>query len=1663
MSNNISLPPDRGPSAAAGSPESPKGGEVVKYLRAEVAATEDRARQARLLGEIGDLLERAGDEPGAARDYLAAFNADPMFREPLEALVRLMERRRSLKNLGRVIDALVRASVTPEEKTRALIMRAAFLEDVAGDLKGTKEALREATELAAADVESVGAWLALELVAAKGGDPEARRQALSERAHRPSDPTWQGLLLIDLAKMLAEAREHTAALAALEEARARGAGATYLAAVAAERLARGESGQSILGTAEEAKARAEAYASALDAQAELMVTAMNDPARGDVLGVPHGVRTLAHVTDACLRAAEVRRHLGNLAGAAKSLDRALSLTEWGEEVGAKSESSVLSSHKADPRAENEHAGNAGAHLPLLAGARVRVAEQMGDMELASRLSQKLLGIETEGTIKASLAMRLAERAVEVRDRRGALESLSKAVSHDAVCLPARALQLDLLADSGDPAAFASQLEAFADCLPTEAARARAFVLAAYVWGVQADDAAAAKAALAEARMLGTSDDIVWRVARMIALVRGDAQWAEDVTRRMMVGGGEGSTSPAQARGERERKSDAAPNDLELSHLWLGSVRNKLVRGDEEGIRKALSELADTGDGAWLAHLLQAFLPPPADVAKGANGANGAPSSETQRQSLEKLADLEHKARLSRGLSLLAAWRAHDAGDRAAARVRLRGLTGKDPSDPLVATYLADLEREDGAYAKAAAALTACAMTTDDDELSAALHLEAGLSRWRAGEKEAALDAFEHAGQKAPIAARALLAWAARGMAGESIERRRRAIRFAKPVNEDTAILELEHFATEVFAGDHEEAQKALARFEDSSDGDLALAAALARLAWQDSAATRERVEQAIARIAPAGPMANQLAAAEQLRRVRGVDPEAATQAAQRWFDTGGGLAAAFEWLTAAIGSRSPERESDARRAIARTMRGEEREAMLASAAVLDALKGRADKTPFLVGHSPAARLANLEIAIPGSDPRRRAQALQGLGTVLGEETRLDASALSGWSLLVAGDHKGARAAFETALAAHPSDLASWEGLRTAAEVLGDRATHARAAMELGTRANDDVRGAAFLEEAGGLWRELGDDASAEQAFDLAFERDASRSYSFDKIFRAVRARKDTDKLLLLISRRVEISEDPDELSKLFWEQARVLREKGDIDGAFKALESVTMFEPEHVGALALTGEIFIRRGMYDEAAESLAKLATIHGAPAKNRVTAGIAAVDLYENKLDRFDKALAVLVNLHAAGLSTLPVRERLARAAARTGAWHEATAILHELMHERLEPQGRIAAARLAMAIHRDRLGNPQGAAPAIAKLLEESPADGEAIDLLLKIEMEPEVKRRLFLRVKDALVMALRENPVDSTTVRRLARVARGAADTEIEHVALSTAQLVIGTDGSDEAVLQAFIQRKARVPQMAIDAGLRSSIVAPGDAGPMAEFFQLMAPTLAEALGPSLSALGLSKRDKVDPRGGATLRNEVAAWAGAFGIDAFDLYVGGRDPLGVYGIPGEVPALVVGAGISSPLIPPLRARVASELYAMARGSTIVRSRDATSVAAILVAACHLADVPVEAPPYAVLPEIEKSIGKVIARKTRRILPDVCRAVLQSGQDARTWYMRAHLTLARCALIASADVSFVICDAIGEPPERVRVVLKNEDYAVELLRFGFSPTYLEVRRALGLEGLS
>jgi len=1580
-------------------------------LRLEVAQATDRDRQARLLCEIA---EREVDEPIAVRDYLAAFNADPTFREPLEALVRLLERRRSLKNLGRVIDALVRAAVTPAEKTRALVMRAAFLEDVQADIDGAKAAAREATQVEGEGgepplplTEASTAWLTLELLGARLNDLALREEALEERAKRAADTTWKALLELDAGRLAVARGDIDRGLELFGQARASGGAATFTAALSAERLVKREPG---IPGSDEATKRSAAYADALEAQATMIADAIGSPEKGDALGVPLWTRNAAHVADAWLRAADVRLLLGDTALAATTLDRALAAFS-GEHPLA-----------ADPLA-----------IAALLNARIRVAERMGNTELAASLAEKRLETETDAGVMASLQMRLAEHAASQGDVPRALAAVAAAVQKEPTAAPARALQLDILADSGDPATFAGQLEGFAEALSTDDARARTFLLAATIWALRAGDAASAKAALSQATMSGVDPIVAARLGRSLANATNNPAWHDEATRRLLA-----SESGDDARSE----------------LWFELLRGRLARDDAEGAKKALGELARLESG-WLGRVIEAFLP-------AMHGETPEAQAERSSVALDELTKLESDPQRQASLALMSAVRASRARGEGenklawpdGARSKLRAVLERTPDDVLVGTAVAEVERIAGDDVAAAIAAETLAVATDDAEFAASLRLEAGLARWRAGDRRAALEAFEAAAAAAPKATNVILGWAARGVDPDSLEGRRRAIARAAEGGGDASVLALERFALEAFGGDATDAEAALEVLDEAMGGEFATAGALARLIWTEGASSPEAIDRATAHLASIG--AASLAGAERHRvAVAAGDAEGITAAARAWFDAGGGLTAGIEWLAGTVAAGDEPREvARALHSIASALDGEPRESLEVASALLSITTlGEQDAVPFVSGDSVAVLLANLELAAPGSDPRRRATALCNVGDALGTDSQADAMALGAWSLLAAGDVAGASEAFRAVCGVRPDDLGSWEGLRTAAAAASDAHAQATAAQELGPRCSDAARGAAFYEEAAGLWLAQGDADTAEICYSAAFDRDPTRAHAFDKLFRRVRERKDGPRLLTIIERRLQHTDDPPEVAKLFWEQARALREKGDNDGALLALENVTMIEPDHVGALALSGEIFIRRGMFAEAAEKLGTLAKLDGAPAKSRLTAGVAAVDLFENKLEQPAKGLEILLALHTGGLSTLPVRERLAKSAARNQSWEEATSILEELMREREDSNGRVEAARLAMVIHRDRIGDKPRAANAITKLLEEAPAAAAALDMLLEIEAP--TKRAMLERAKAIVLSDATRNPADTASVLRLAKLAQALKEPILEEAALAVGRALGGPNPSVEQALARFAARRARVvPQVRITPQHLGLIMAPQDSGPIADLFVALGPTLTEALGPSLEVLGVSKRDRVDAKSGLPLRNELVAWAGAFGIEELEVFIGGRDPQGVQGVPGEIPALIVGPNVTLPLTALSRARLARELFGLIRGTTILRSRDETTVAAIVVAACKLAEVRLEAPPYAVQAEIDKQLGKAIARKTKKLLSDACNKIAQTRADAKTWTRAAAMSHARASLVAAGELGVVLADML--PPAS-----PEDPRAADLARFVLSPAYADVRRSLGLDG--
>jgi cellulose synthase operon protein C len=1563
---------------------------AIARLRAEHDAASDRKTRAVLLHEIGVLEERVGDETASVRDQLGAVNAEAEFREPLERLIAIIERRQSYKNLGRLLERLVSVAGRPEERARALLEQAFYLLDHEDDTASARVLLEQATDELPRDASS---WLALELCAGKLGDSELRERALLARAALTANNHWKALLLQSLADQRAAAGDSEAAERTLEEALALASPASFECLSALVELAR-KSGDPALGVKAQVRL------------AELTASAAHDSVRAESLGVPPHHSGPAAAADAWLVASELARDSGATDRAVEYVERALSFAP----------------------------GDA-----LLLRARFHLADTQGDTAGAARLAQAELERGATGPRAASLWLRVAEARASEGDGSGALGSVSEALKQDPSSVAARALQLDLLGMGDDAQAFASALEAAAEHLPSDSAKARFYLLSADVWARQCRDTQGARAALSQAGMYGASPAVVARVARLLSALAEDNAWYEEATRRLIAQGA---------------------SDGEQPGLWFELARARALRGERAGTAQALAGLAAAPGGGWLGHALAAYaldLLPDRGATHDAQRSL-APSAESSNDSLAALAAEESDPAAARALHVVLALRAVLRGDAEAARNGLSLLHASDPGDVIVARAFSALSNAHGNKAETAAALTKSAGAVEDGELSLALGLEAGILFWQAGDRKAAVERFSAVSGQSR-AGNALLGWALSAAESNELVARRRALDAALDNAPDLA--GLDRFALEIArGGDLDAARDALSSVLEKRSSELHGAALLARALWSPNGSEEDERAHALESLAESAGSAALARSAiygiELARTPNGAD-SGLTEAARNWALVDPGLAPALEWLGAAIHNADIPGEIEARRALARRLPPALGAPLEASAALVALLSGQ-DTPPPLEATEPAAKLTNLELAAPGADPRRRAHALLDVGTNLGEENLGVVKALAGYNQLAFGDTSAALESFRQVVEAHPEELLGWEGLRTAALSVGDRGTLAEACAALGDAVSNPSEGSEFWEQAALiLLDEFKDSTRSEFALSRAVERDINRFEAFDRLFRMVRARKDGPRLLELIARRLEVAEDPEEIAKLFWERARVLRGASDREGALSALENVRLLEPDHVGALALSGEIYITLGRFAEAAENLARLGALPEAPAQQRLVSGIAAVDLYENKLDDVYAALDVLSNLHKTGLSTLPVRERLARAAARAEAWDQATETLELLMRERDSSAGRAEAARLAMVIYRDRLNDKSKSLAATTQLLAELPDDGEALDLVLGEAFPRHNSLPLLERGLGRLTELLTQSPLDTERVERAARIAAYLGNAPLRQAALGALIALGVTSDAVEQELSRIDQRVANVPRIAIDDDSLPTLADPADRGPIAELMRALATTICEELGPSLAAFGVTKKERVDPRLGLPIRNEIAAWAGALGVGEFELYVGGRDADAVIAIASETPAIVLGSGVTAPLSPRHRQAVARELFALRRGTTVLRHREPTEIGALVVAACRLGEVTLQAPAYAMLAEFQRSLGKA-PRRVRKLLPELARAVESSGQDPLAWCRAAVSSLDRMATIAAGDVSWVLA-AGGR--ERGALGLSDEAAARarRLLSFVLSPGYLELREKLGM----
>jgi hypothetical protein len=1248
-------------------------------LRAEVEADGDRSRQAVLLHEIASVLERGGGaDAQAVREYLSAYNLDPAFRPPLFALLRIFERRRAFKNLGKLYEAALKSATSGEERAAALLDRAALLSDHIGQPDAEPALLEQACE---EDGESTAAPLWLEWrIRQTGGDPERLAWALQLRATRARDPRLKALLLRELAALRERAGDVDGAIETLSAA-SRSSEGRDAALEALEAVARRQR-------------RDPALVMALEAKAGLLAWS---PERG------------ADAASSGLEAARLRRErLGDARGARETIEKALEHAPddlallWEHMLACEADGDVAAaaSDAARVLAAVGLSGGSNRHAAPLRFRLAEAAQLAGDPE---RALSELRQAAAEAPGSAVIAATLADIAIA----RGEVAPVVDALKQDAV----------RWRDAGANDAAAAALHGAASWLRAGGG-----------------DARGAHALLDEALALGPSAGLAARLRRdrlfsaeerapeEIAPVIEDAlAWASEAPDASIV-----IRAALHLAAPLAAQEDPAAADREASVrlrrlLELALRQPEAAEWGADAARLFAAEFASRGGpaaerAAWSALLVGAHE----RMAERAEGA------ELAAAHLTAAARAAARGALAAGVGA-SSGAADGALDEAAVRLLKRALE-RVPGHPYALALLEELHRRRGDSGAVVQILRELASGDRTGEGALTPLLAAGAEAEAGGDLALAAATYREAAELSPDAAGPLEAlerlWrrgepTAKDLPDRAAAREARLLSAGAPVVPWASLERGEAAWLAAPGGGLDDLRRALAAEPTRVPAALALALC-------DDPAARSEGLRALAaeESVPAGVLHAWRADAV----VRGVDPrafdEALARGAQpdrtalllRWWQARPGTVERAE-AAFALAEATEDDEVAAELVLAGIRAGQA--ARLAGNAYDDDAALRAAELVERAPGSLAAAVAYAEAFADVDDAAERAEAL---GRIVGLLEGTGASADDLASLR--GEHARAMVAagraeevIETlmALTEDPDDLAAFETMRVAGREVGAYRLVVKACQRLAEAAAGELRAQLLEEGAAVLMDHLERDDEAEPLLRAALAIAPTRPIAYARLHDLLAYRGDDAALLELVVARTDATDDPDALVPLFYEEARLRRGLGQREEALAALDNLFLLEGEHVGGLALLVELQVQREAWEEVVDGLRRLAGADVPPAQKRI-AHLGAADFLEKRLDRPRDAIAELEAIETLGLGDAALTERLAALAERAGVPDRA--------REALQRGAASAASSEAAALHRrrgaleEREGDLTRAAQAYRDALLAIPGDPEAAEALARV---------------------------------------------------------------------------------------------------------------------------------------------------------------------------------------------------------------------------------------------------------------------------------------------------------------------------------------------------------
>lgn len=1597
-------PPDAGPASDAIDVVDAR----IAMLWAEAEIAGDPTIRAAIHYEIGLLYEtERGEEAQAVKQYLSAYNANPSFSPPLNALVRIFERRRSFQNLIRLYEAQAKHGESAPQRAAALVEQAVLFEDHLGQPDLAPSLYRSAIEADPEGAQLPALYLERSLLAR--GELDALVEVLAKRAELVSNPLMKGLLWVEVAEGLEQRGDIEGALAAARHAMMLPLPGDRFV-VWFEELARRHGAHAEVASALETRAAI----SERRARGE-------DEHRESEIDRSREVRVAAALyrEAAQLRLFHAQGGERDAKGALANLDRAIALCP--EDVAL---------HRD----------------------RMIAAECAGELSASADEARWLLSTRVIGRHAAALHFRVAEEAQArgARDEaRAALDAAREADPNSSVIAATRE---ELLADAapGDALieAWLSELERGAEAAHPEA-RAGMLWKAAHVAATRSRDAKRAGELYAAAYRVMAEHGLHERSA----LVR---DWQGTSLRFDHVAGVRDATQVflALASDFESQERGAVLRD------WLEIERRV---GDAEGFAAALDCALEAPEAAeWAPELARIHAAACGDLAMLARA-----HQSLARRGTGPEREAAHLCLAARALVR--------QGDLASAKMTLTQALSSVPGHRYAMALLEEIHRASGDSEALVHLLRERAETEGSSRDAETSLLLAGAEAESTGNTALAIRTYEEALERDPTALGPLLALR----------------RLAERTRDDALMLEVLERLTDREIGPAGNAMLELGEhlhmeMQDPARAESPLRIALgmpsvstfaaldlALLGASQPAALLDGMKQLLDALPVADDPDVERTRMGLLRELGGIeldllsDPSAADGIAAEILkrDPKDPWAFVTRWRTRGVHRAPLDSRPEAFLALAEATSDERASAEL----IVHALRGyaiagtpsdeaviRATELAEAQPDDFLAALAGLEALGDADDPGERAEALGRWIPHASPESQASFRAARGRALAAAG--RGAEACDELrfVLEAEPTDLASWDALRVAARDAERWGDLVRACDELASVLTGELRAALLEEGAAVLMDQLGRDDEAEKRFRAALVADGACTIAYSRLHDLLADRRDDAGLVDLVKERAELTDDPELLSPLLYELARLHRGLGQRDEALLALDDLLMLEPEHVGGLALLVELHAQREAWAEAVDALRMLAGIKDVPVSQKRIARLGAADFLEKKLDDPKSALAELDEVDALGLADRALYMRMADIAERAGSVERATASLRKAAElAREHPEEAAAIERRAARLWLGREGMTSEVIAAYSRALSAHPTDLESA-VALSRSFEGEELFSLSRRFEASLRRALDDDPTDPELLRGLAMAAQWRSD---EALATTAFGALVGLGVASDEERHAW---EARMPVSRALSGQLSErrmqeMAVSGFGGELLDLARLANEVLGHIDKLEPSRFGFSRGELTQPKTAPRVVHELVTLTSRLGAPSGDVWVGGADPQLFAMIPSFKgrPAWLLGSSVLTPFSSARLYELGRRAVALRLGIGAFLSRDIDEGALALMAIARAAGASFSSD-HPGLPEASRAMGKAMSRGTRKAVAEIAARVPHIESEAHRFMNAAHQTLRRAGLLVSMDLPVVLERVLGSEPSRALV--RADDGALDLLRDWISRSRIEARHELG-----